>query len=399
MQEAVKLVKRDLGSEAIILSTKAVEGLRDEKNGGKMGVEVVAALDYDYAPTVAYPPFSQMVKERIAPRKAVPAEQESLSLLKREIGELKETLQRSLRPLGEYNRDSLAREVKDLKWMANYFLKKAAPVRQRRFPQWLIYFYYQMLQQGICEEIALLLIEGLQHTLSADALSDKERVRDCLSSEIEKGLLFGGPLQMVPGKTKVAALVGPTGVGKTTTIAKLAALYALVNKKKIALVTVDTYRIAAAEQLRTYARIIGLPFKRVSSPREFSHVVSDFYDRDLILVDTAGRSPRDLSQLEELRNFLKQSFPVEVHLVMSITHKDDTLSATGEQFKVLPVDKIIFTKLDEAHTLGSIVNQLYKMRKPLSYVTTGQKVPEDIEVATREHIIPAVLGERDAYNC
>jgi flagellar biosynthesis protein FlhF len=283
--------------------------------------------------------------------------------------------------------------------MAHYFLKKAAPVRHSRFPKSLIYFYYQMLQQGICEEIALMLIEGLQHTLSPDALGNKERVRDCLTSEIEKGLLLAGPLQVVPGKTRVAALVGPTGVGKTTTIAKLAALYALGNKNKVALVTVDTYRIAAAEQLRAYARIMGLPFKRVSSPREFSHVFSDFCDRDLILVDTAGRSPRDLSQLEELRNFLKQSFPVEVHLVMSITHKDDTLSATGEQFKVLPVDKIIFTKLDEAHTLGSIVNQLYKMRKPLSYVTTGQKVPEDIEVATREHIIPAVLGERNTYCC
>ncbi len=399
VQEAVKLVKRDLGSQAIILSTKAVEGLRDEKGSGTKGVEVVAALDYDYTPAVAYPPFSQMIKDRISPGKSVMAEKESLSLLQREIGELKETLQRSLRPLEEYNRDSLAREVKDLTWMARYFLKKAAPVGHCRFPKFLIYFYYQMLQQGIGEEIALLLIEGLQHNLSPDALGDKDRVRDCLISEMGKGLLFAGPLQMVPGTTKVAALVGPTGVGKTTTIAKLAALYAVGKKKKVALVTVDTYRIAAAEQLRTYARIMGLPFKSVSSPREFSHICSDFCDRDLILVDTAGRSPRDLSQLEELKDFLKQSFPVEVHLVMSMTHKDDTLSATADQFKVLPVDKIIFTKLDEAQTLGSIVNQLYQMRKPLSYVTAGQKVPEDIEVATREHIIPAALGERNAYYC
>ncbi len=399
VQDAVKLVKRDLGSQAIILSTKVVEGLPDQAGAGKKGVEVVAALDYDYAPAADSSPFSQMVKDKIASWKAMPAEKESLSFLKRELDELKETLQRSLRPLEEYKGNSLAKELKDLKWMARFFLKQATPVRHSRFPKLLLYFYYQMLQQGICEEMALMLIERLHHNLSPDVQGNKVMVKDCLISEMEKEMLFAGPLQLVPGKTKVVALVGSTGVGKTTTIAKLAAIYALNNKNKIALVTIDTYRIAAAEQLRAYARIMDLPFKRVSSPREFSHTFSDFCDRDLILVDTAGRSPRNLTQLEELRSFLKQSFPVEVHLVMSITHKDDALSATGDQFKVLPVDNIIFTKLDEAHTLGSIVNQLYKLRKPLSYVTTGQNVPEDIEVATREHIIPAVLGERNVYDC
>jgi flagellar biosynthesis protein FlhF len=188
-------------------------------------------------------------------------------------------------------------------------------------------------------------------------------------------------------------------VGKTTTAAKLAAVYALEKKMKVALITIDTYRIAAAEQLKVYAGIMGLPFKRVSSAKELSQTLAQFADMDLILIDTAGRSQRDQLQLKELKSFLRQSFAVEVCLVMSITHKEDTLSATGRQFELLPIDSIIFTKLDEVYSYGSIVNQLYRMKKPLSYLTTGQRVPEDIEIATRERIIPLILGESDTCYC
>ena len=108
---------------------------------------------------------------------------------------------------------------------------------------------------------------------------------------------------------------------------------------------------------------------------------------------------RDLVQIKELKSFLTQSFPVDVCLVMSITHKEDTLTATGHQFESLPIENVIFTKLDETYTYGSIVNQLYRTRKPLSYLTAGQKVPEDIEVASKERIIPLILGESDPYYC
>jgi len=214
VQDAVKLVKRDLGSQAIILSTKVVEGLRDEAGAGKKGVEVVAALDYDYTPAADSSPFSQMVKDKIASWKAMPAEKESLSFLKRELDELKETLQRSLRPLEEYKGNSLAKELKDLKWMAQFFLKQATPVRHSRFPKLLLYFYYQMLQQGICEEMALMLIERLHHNLSPDVLGNKVMVKDCLISEMEKEMLFAGPLQLVPGKTKGLPWWDPPGWGK-----------------------------------------------------------------------------------------------------------------------------------------------------------------------------------------
>jgi len=144
---------------------------------------------------------------------------------------------------------------------------------------------------------------------------------------------------------------------------------------------------------------MGLPFKTVSSPEEFNKVLTQFSDRDLVLVDTAGRSQRDQFQIRELKSFLRQSFPIEVYLVMSITHKEDNLSAIGDQFGLLPIDRIIFTKLDESYTYGSMINQFFKIKKPLSYFTTGQKVPEDIEIVTKERIISLILSETDIRYC
>ena len=283
--------------------------------------------------------------------------------------------------------------------MAQFLLRQATPLNHHNFPEHLVHFYYQMLKQGVCEEIALNLIKKLRQDMSPDALGDRNRIRDSLISKIEKELPLAGPIDLVPGKTKIAAFVGPTGVGKTTTLAKLAALYTLDKKRKVALVTIDTYRIAAVEQLKVYARIMGLSFKTVSSPEEFSQVLVQFADRDLILVDTAGRSQRDQLQIKELKDFLRQSFPIEVYLVMSITHKEDNLSAIGSRFGLLPIDRIIFTKLDESYTYGSMVNQLFKIKKPLSYLTTGQRVPEDIEIATKERIVSLILGETDIHCC
>jgi flagellar biosynthesis protein FlhF len=216
---------------------------------------------------------------------------------------------------------------------------------------------------------------------------------------MKKELPLSGPLDVQPGKAKVAAFVGPTGVGKTTTVAKLAALEALSNKKKVALVSIDNYRIAALEQLRIYATIMDLPFKAVSSPEELERTIAHFADKDLILIDTAGRSQRDHRHLTEIKQFLRQSFPVEIYLVMSVTHKENNLSAISQEYGLLPIDRLIFSKLDESCTYGTMLNQLARINKPLSYLTTGQKVPEDIEIATQERIVSLLLGETEIHYC
>ena len=143
---------------------------------------------------------------------------------------------------------------------------------------------------------------------------------------------------------------------------------------------------------------MDLPFKAVSSTEELGKTLAHFADKDLILIDTAGRSQRD-HHISEIKQFLRQSFPVEIYLVMSITCKENNLSAISQEYGPLPIDRLIFTKLDESCTYGTLLNQLARIKKPLSYLTTGQKVPEDIEIATQERIISLLLDETEVHYC
>ena len=171
------------------------------------------------------------------------------------------------------------------------------------------------------------------------------------------------------------------------------------RKKKVALVSIDTYRIAAIEQLKIYATIMNLPFRAVSSPEELGKTLEKFADMDLVLIDTAGRSQRDYHHIKELKRFLAQKYPVEKYLVMSLTQRENTLDITTRQFDLLPVSRLVFTKLDESCTYGALLNQLSRTKKPLSYFTTGQKVPEDIEIATDERIVSLLLDEGEIHYC
>lgn len=187
-------------------------------------------------------------------------------------------------------------------------------------------------------------------------------------------------------------MVGPTGVGKTTTIAKLAANYRLKEKRRVGLITVDTYRVAAVEQLRTYANIIDLPMQVVYTPKEMNEAVRRMAGMDLVLIDTAGRSPKDEIRLQELKAFLKEASAHEVHLVLSSGAASRTLEQTAERFAAVGTTALILTKLDEANGLGNLVPVLRSSRLPLSYLTNGQNVPDDIEVAVPPQLAKLILG-------
>jgi flagellar biosynthesis protein FlhF len=217
-------------------------------------------------------------------------------------------------------------------------------------------------------------------------------VRAHLTRMIEDEIRIAGPIRLDAGRRKVVALVGPTGVGKTTTIAKLAANFRLKEKRKVGLITVDTYRIAAVEQLRTYADIIDLPMAVVSTPREMREAVTRMSDQELILMDTAGRSPRDEVKIQELKSMLTEAKTDEVHLVLSSVGSAATLSRTAEQFMAVGVTALLFTKLDEAAGLGNLLPVLRSTQLGLSYVTDGQNVPDDIEVADQRRLARRVLG-------
>jgi flagellar biosynthesis protein FlhF len=209
---------------------------------------------------------------------------------------------------------------------------------------------------------------------------------------VEAEIRAGGPIQLTPGRRRVVALVGQTGVGKTTTIAKLAANFRLRDKRKVGLITVDTYRIAAVEQLRTYAEIIDLPMQVVSTPREMRQAVERMTDLDLVLLDTAGRSPRDEVRIQELKVFLAEAGADEVHLVLSAVAGATALCRTAEHFAAAGTTALLLTKLDEAGTLGHLLPLFRSCPLPLSYLTDGQVVPDDISPARPDRVARCILG-------
>jgi flagellar biosynthesis protein FlhF len=196
---------------------------------------------------------------------------------------------------------------------------------------------------------------------------------------------------IVPGR--LMAFIGPTGVGKTTTLAKLAAQLALFHHKRVALLTIDTYRIGALEQLKTYSEIIGLPLEVVMTPGELKNCLRRHSDKDLILIDTAGRSLKNKEQVFELRKFIEvMPQPRDILLTLSATTKGKDLTKIVEDYRKLHFNKIIFTKIDETTELGCIVNVACQARMPVVYITDGQKVPDDIYELRPKRAAKLVLG-------
>jgi flagellar biosynthesis protein FlhF len=247
-----------------------------------------------------------------------------------------------------------------------------------------------MLRGGVHEDQALALL-GRVRLRMAQGEGTRAEPGELLRAQMAQDLSDVRTMDGSGGR--VVALVGPTGVGKTTTLAKLAAHLALQQCKRVALITADTYRIAAVEQLRTYSEIIGVPLEVVYEPVELDRALDRYRDRDVILVDTAGRSPRNQAHMDELRSYLDHLRAEETYLVMSLTCGYRDAMTIAEHYMPLGFDRFLFTKWDEAAAPGLIYNVVQKYKRPLSYVTTGQSVPDDIEVADPQTIIRAILGD------
>ena len=198
-------------------------------------------------------------------------------------------------------------------------------------------------------------VQYVADDLEPDELGHPESVRAALCTAIEQCIPIAPPIRPVPGTRRIVALVGPTGVGKTTTVAKLAATLKLNQGAHVGLITVDTYRIAAVEQLKTYAEIIDLPLAVVNDPSEMPRALEELGPVDLVFIDTAGRSPRDEVKIRELAEFLQQAKPDEVYLVLSAVAGQRSLRSALERFSTVQVDRLILTKLDEADSLGGLL--------------------------------------------
>ena len=255
--------------------------------------------------------------------------------------------------------------------------------------------YNKMTDNEINEKYANEMIDEIDRNCKADV------TLDFMLSEIYQRMILklGKPYVMEEnGKTpKVIFFVGPTGVGKTTTIAKIASTYKLEHRKKVAMLTADTYRIAAAEQLRTYANILEVPFRVVYTANEITASVEDFKEYDYILVDTTGHSPNNEAQCESMGDLISSvdtTADKEVFLVLSASTKYRDLMNTADTYKEITDYKLIFTKLDETATLGNIYNLKLYTGATLSYVTCGQNVPDDIEYFNPQSTVKQLLGGR-----
>jgi flagellar biosynthesis protein FlhF len=221
----------------------------------------------------------------------------------------------------------------------------------------------------------------------------EETLKGRLGEAFGRLIRFAGTLRMKKNAPRIIALVGPTGVGKTTTTAKLAAMYALNRGNKVALITMDIFRVGAVEQLKTYTKIMGIPLEVASTPKELERAVERHAECDLILIDTAGRSHKDADKLDEMKGFLETTIQSDIYLCLSATTKDRELEEILNRFSIFPISKVVFTKLDECESVGCIVNLLLKANLQIAYFTTGQRVPEDIEVATSEKLAELILRE------
>ena len=256
--------------------------------------------------------------------------------------------------------------------------------------------YNKMLDNEMDEKYVNNILEDASRTKKADLPFDY-----LLANIYQKMVLkFGKSEGITPSEEgpRLVWFIGPTGVGKTTTIAKLAGKYCVEDKKKVALLTADTYRIAAAEQLRTYANILETPFRVIYTPEELQTAVDDYWDCDYIFIDTAGRSHQNADQLEKMKEMvagLKRPEDYQVFLVLSATTKYRDLQRIADCYGKIAKFELIFTKLDETEAVGNLLNMKLYTDAPIAYVTCGQNVPDDMEMFNPQKTVKQILGGKE----
>ena len=250
--------------------------------------------------------------------------------------------------------------------------------------------YVRLIKAGISERhVRQIMTRGIE-TDRRKRLTMEEITKGVISA-IMSMITVHDPFSPENGNKYMAAFIGPTGVGKTTTIAKLAALLRLHHKKEIGIISVDSYRIGAVDQLRTYASIMGLPCLSAFTPQELKMAVHKMRDKEIVLIDTAGQSHLDKNRMKELRQLMEGAHEISSHLVLSVTTEPKDMKEVARNFSILNPETYVFTKLDETRRRGTIIDQVLQLKKPISFVTNGQRVPEDILAASKSTLLKLIL--------
>lgn len=253
---------------------------------------------------------------------------------------------------------------------------------------------YKILVKNEVEPIlARRIVKSTMEKIPPSQYEDLDFIREKMIERIARILKKRKPIVLPKRKQQVFALVGPTGVGKTTTIAKLAANFAITSKKNVALITSDTYRIAAVEQLKAVGEVLGINVDVVFTPQSIKNAIASHRDKDVILIDTAGRNHRSMLHVSELKAFMDAAQPDEIFLVLSATTRLKDMLDIVKNYENIEFNRIIFTKIDETTTYGPILSLIYKTKKYLSYCTTGQSIPDDIEIADQRKLAQLILED------
>ncbi|MCT2344007.1 flagellar biosynthesis protein FlhF [Niallia taxi] len=377
MPEAMKQVRAELGNNAVILQSKIVY------TGGFLGmfkkrnIEVLAAIDPDL--NTSRPPQEKPMPAPIPAPKLLPKVERNLDL------EVMKELHKSPVPANEEIMKQLARMNQHIQKMSESGkLQMELPIQLQTVIDSLV---RQDLEVDIQSRLTAKLLE---RWYLAGANSPVEEVyvwaEDFLYEEMKQYNF--GELTL---KKKFINVIGPTGVGKTTTLAKMAAEFMMKHKKKIGFITTDTYRIAAIDQLKTYATILNVPIEVCYNLEDFDKATKSLADCDIILVDTAGRNFRNQQYVQDLREVVDYNSDMETLLVLSLTAKQTDMEEIYQQFSSIHIDQFIFTKLDETSTYGAMINLVVKYQKGVAYVTTGQNVPDDIMPADPRQIAKRMI--------
>ena len=370
--EAMKLIRADLGDDAVILNSKVVVNKKLFGLVKQKSFEVVAGIDrVEKKPTL--PPLPDL-QQTFTPTHSIQPVQEPVSA---PVETSKTSVQDS------FINEELKKELADLKTLMKSVQKQTI---QSQYPDEFLPFMELLRKQELSEELITHISDGLfdysnQGRITLTMEDMRSYTEQYLRERLEH-LPFGG----LTYSKRIVNVLGPTGVGKTTTIAKMAARSVLESKKKIGFITTDTYRIAAIEQLKTYAGLLQSPVEVVYNNQDYKQAIDKLSAVDLIFIDTAGRNYKEKKYVHDLMDLIDFNNQTESFLVLSLTGKQSDLEAVIDQFVDVPIEKFVFTKMDETNSIGTIFNLMIKYNKGLAYYTNGQEVPEDIEIPTLEKL-------------
>lgn len=389
-EEAVSAAKKELGDGIVIMNVKSVAPKGFWRIFKPHYIEVTVAKEEE----------SEIINKQI---KAEHAESESrIADALASVDKLRKQEEKAPRP--EMKEDGLGEKLDSIQSLLEEKLKKTeedkapepeeiAETKSEEMMSFLKLLYNTMIENEVCEWYANQMIDDVEQNFQSDA-----QLEHILSHIYQRMILkFGKPECITSGKNgvKVVYFIGPTGVGKTTTLAKLASILAVEKKKRIALFTADTYRISATDQLRTYANIMDVPMHIVYSAEEMRELYEQYKDYDYILVDTAGHSHHNEEQKSKTGEFVHvfdELAETEVYLVLSATTKYKDLISIADSYSEMAKYKLIFTKLDETTTYGNLLNVKLHTGAALSYITCGQNVPEDISTFDPQNAVRNILG-------